>query len=259
MANNNNGMITQNELSDSLNKKINDSDTNSKLNKQQIGSLPSLRTNSKDTLVNSINELFQYANNGKTSIANVIGIPVENNTSFMQLSESIQTCKNRMTECLSNKGVIKNSNESLLSLVNAINDITLESIGGANIQYGCIDEEAEVSRTEKDDGSYSYKYTLKLKFEPDFVCIFSPHQNDDEKYYDLVFRNERLMSTIIYNNKLPDKINRLEPETRSTVGMFDETSHGGGTYGGIFKLVNGDTLIYNDGCRYKVLYIAIKF
>ena len=32
MANNNNGMITQNELSDSLNKKINDSDTNSKLN-----------------------------------------------------------------------------------------------------------------------------------------------------------------------------------------------------------------------------------
>ena len=96
MANNNNGMITQNELSDSLNKKINDSDTNSKLNKQQIGSLPSLRTNSKDTLVNSINELFQYASNGKTLVANAItgkGVQSNSNMTFQQLATNISNIK----------------------------------------------------------------------------------------------------------------------------------------------------------------------
>ena len=96
MANNNGGMITQNELSDSLNKKVNDSDTNSKLNKQQIGSLSSLRTNSKDTLVNSINELFQSASNGKTLVANAItgkGVQSNSNMTFQQLATNISNIK----------------------------------------------------------------------------------------------------------------------------------------------------------------------
>ena len=96
MANKLDAMITQRELSDSLNKKINDSDTNSKLNKQQIGSLPSLRTNSKDTLVNSINELFQYASNGKTLVANAItgkGIASNGNMTFQQLATNISNIK----------------------------------------------------------------------------------------------------------------------------------------------------------------------
>ena len=67
------GLISKDELSDPVNKKIDDADTNSKLAKQQIGTLSSLKTSKKDTLVNSINELFQYANNVKTNIANVIG------------------------------------------------------------------------------------------------------------------------------------------------------------------------------------------
>ena len=67
------GLISKDELSDPVNKKIDDADTNSKLAKQQIGTMSSLKTSKKDTLVNSINELFQYANNAKTNIANVIG------------------------------------------------------------------------------------------------------------------------------------------------------------------------------------------
>ena len=67
------GLISKDELSDPVNKKIDDADTNSKLAKQQIGTMTSLKTSKKDNLVNAINELFQYANNGKALIANVIG------------------------------------------------------------------------------------------------------------------------------------------------------------------------------------------
>ena len=62
------------------------------LRKQQIGSLPSLRTNSKDNLVNAINELFQYASNGKTLVANAItgkGVSSNSNMTFQQLATNI--------------------------------------------------------------------------------------------------------------------------------------------------------------------------
>ena len=90
------GLITQGELDTALNKKVNDSDTNSKLARQQIGSLSSLRTNSKDTLVNSINELFQYASNGKTLVANAItgkGVQSNSNMTFQQLATNISNIK----------------------------------------------------------------------------------------------------------------------------------------------------------------------
>ena len=79
------GLISKDELSDPVNKKIDDADTNSKLAKQQIGNMSSLKTSKKDTLVNSINELFQYANNAKTNIANVIGSPTTSSNTFEQI------------------------------------------------------------------------------------------------------------------------------------------------------------------------------
>ena len=61
-----------------------------------IGTLSALRTNSKDTLVNSINELFQYASNGKTLVANAItgkGVQSNSNMTFQQLATNISNIK----------------------------------------------------------------------------------------------------------------------------------------------------------------------
>ena len=118
-----NGLITQNELSDILSKKINDSDTTSKLNKQQIGTLTSLQTTNKNNLVDSINEVFQCANNGKTLIANVICVPTTNDKTWEDIKNDIQNCKNNLAKNLNDKDVSVNNRDSLLSLVNAVGNI----------------------------------------------------------------------------------------------------------------------------------------
>ena len=88
------GLITQQELCAVLSKKIDDSDTNSKLNRQQIGALTSLKTNSKDTLVNSINELYTNTVNGKKLIIDAIkeitgDNTINDNLSFEELHDKI--------------------------------------------------------------------------------------------------------------------------------------------------------------------------
>ena len=60
------GLIGKDELSDLVNKKIDDADTNSKLAKQQIGTLSSLKTSKKDNLVNAINEIKDKVDNTTT-------------------------------------------------------------------------------------------------------------------------------------------------------------------------------------------------
>ena len=170
MANNNNGMITQNELSDSLNKKINDSDTNSKLNKQQIGTMNNLKTSKKDTLVNSINEvddnsklckqnigtmgnlktskkdtlvnsineLFQYASNGKTLVANAItgkGVQSNSNMTFQQLATNISNIKTgyNKEDIESNTGLIKLKVEKMIKKRSELPSITTDRFSQLSI------------------------------------------------------------------------------------------------------------------------------
>ena len=128
------GLISKDELSDPVNKKIDDADTNSKLAKQQIGTMSSLKTSKKDTLVNSINELFQYANNGKALIANVIGGSSSNTSTFEQLKNDIQTCKNILSNNLKDKNVESNNTDSLLSLVNAVEKVELINTNNIGIE-----------------------------------------------------------------------------------------------------------------------------
>ena len=127
------GLITQGELDTALNKKVNDSDTNSKLARQQIGSLSSLRTNSKDTLVNSINELFQYASNGKTLVANAItgkGVTSNSNMTFQQLATNISNIKTGYTkeEIESNTGLIKLKVEKMIKMKSELPFITNDDL-----------------------------------------------------------------------------------------------------------------------------------
>lgn len=90
------GLITQQELCAVLSKKIDDSDTNSKLNRQQIGALTSLKTTNKTNLVNSINELYNNTVNGKNLIGQAItqkGVSASGNDSYQTLHDKILQIK----------------------------------------------------------------------------------------------------------------------------------------------------------------------
>ena len=90
------GLITQQELCTVLSKKIDDSDSNSKLSKQQIGVLTSLKTNSKDSLVNAINELYNNTINGKKLIGQAItqkGVSASGNDTYQVLANKINSIK----------------------------------------------------------------------------------------------------------------------------------------------------------------------
>ena len=73
--------ITKEKLNDELQGKINN-----------IGNLPSLRTNVKDTLVNSINELYNDTVNGKNLVADAIrqkGVQIGGGPSYQELHDKI--------------------------------------------------------------------------------------------------------------------------------------------------------------------------
>ena len=63
---------------------------------KRVGNMSLLKTSKKDTLVNSINELFQSASNGKTLVANAItgkGVQSNSNMTFQQLATNISNIK----------------------------------------------------------------------------------------------------------------------------------------------------------------------
>jgi hypothetical protein len=88
-------------------------------------SVSGLPTNVND----GMSTLFQYANNGKTSIANVVGTVTGSNT-FSEMANEIQVDKNILANNLTNKGVSANGTSNLKSLVNSVANITVQSMGG---------------------------------------------------------------------------------------------------------------------------------
>ncbi|WP_243249728.1 hypothetical protein [Clostridium botulinum] len=87
------------------------------------GDLINLKTTNKTNLVNAVNELFQNANNGKSSIANVVGNPLLATDTFQQQRDKIQTLKNTFASNLSGKGQSSNSTENLKSLIDKVANI----------------------------------------------------------------------------------------------------------------------------------------
>ena len=58
-----------------------------------------------DTVQGAIDQLFQSANNGKTSIASAIGSPAEATNTFAQLAEHVTTGKDQIANAI-NDGVV---------------------------------------------------------------------------------------------------------------------------------------------------------
>ena len=66
---------------------------------------------------------FTSANNGKTSVASVVGNLTSSNT-FSQITSEIQTNKNILATNLTNKGVTASGNDTLRNLVGLVDNIT---------------------------------------------------------------------------------------------------------------------------------------
>ncbi|GAA0717252.1 hypothetical protein GCM10008905_02710 [Clostridium malenominatum] len=72
-------------------------------------------------------QLFQYANNGKTSIANVVGEVTGSNT-FSEITDQIWRCKDLISKNLGSKGISASVNETLGVLSYKVGQIEIFSV-----------------------------------------------------------------------------------------------------------------------------------
>lgn len=113
------GVVTSADYTDGTSINIDGADYST-----QIGTLSSLQTSNKDNLVAAINELFQNANSGKTTIANAIGSPLSSSQTFSAMGTSINNLMASLRTNLQNKGVTVSSSDKLQALVNKVADIS---------------------------------------------------------------------------------------------------------------------------------------
>ena len=97
------------------------------------GSLSSLQTSAKGSLVAAINELFQSANNGKQLIASAIGTPLSNSDTFSAMSDKINSLLNTFKTNMMINGVSVGSEDKFKSLIDKI--ATLADNEDKGIQY----------------------------------------------------------------------------------------------------------------------------
>jgi hypothetical protein len=89
-----------------------------------IGDKSALLTNNKNTIVEAINELFTFANDGKNSIASVIGSPATSGDTFTTLASHIQNAKNTMATNLTAKGTAASGTDALQALADKIANVS---------------------------------------------------------------------------------------------------------------------------------------
>lgn len=122
-----------------------------------IGDKKTLLTTNKTTIVASLNELFQFANDGKTNIASVIGSPATNGDTFAQLKTHIQNAKSKGAANLTAKGTIASDTESLDSLMSKI----------ANVNTGKKWASGTITLT-----SNNYNSISGLTFKPSIIVLY---------------------------------------------------------------------------------------
>ncbi|WP_315080128.1 phage tail protein [uncultured Clostridium sp.] len=111
--------------------------------------------------LNKANEAFQYANNGKTLIANVIG-NIGASSTFAQLKDHVQLCKDNLRNNLVNKGVNATNTEGLSNLVDKVGNISITSMGGIQFSTGTFNLT-----------NLGESFTVNFPFVPDMVVCMS--------------------------------------------------------------------------------------
>lgn len=171
-----------------------------------IGDKSTLLTTNKNTIVEAINELFTNADNGKSSIATVIGSPATSGDTFSQLAthitnhknalasslgsgssaDSLQTLvstrlqglKNTLATNLTNKGQSSSGSETLQNLINKVASIST----GKRFMTGSV---TSSSRGEDfsglGGGRYRYPVVVNgLTFKPSIILVYTGSNVDRE-------------------------------------------------------------------------------
>ena len=123
------------------------------------------------TVEGVLNELFTFADNGKTNIAFVVGYPATASGTFSQLQAVIQNAKNDMATNLTNKGTSAVESETLQVLADKI----------ANVSTGI--KFAEGSLSTSTPYGQSKIYTVNgLDFIPKTIIVVNDNYNTAISY-----------------------------------------------------------------------------
>ena len=87
------------------------------------GNLSNLNTTNKSNIVSAINEVFQSANNGKSTIATSVGSPLLATDTFSAMGTKINTLTSTLKTNLTNKGVTPGTRDTLSTLINKVSNI----------------------------------------------------------------------------------------------------------------------------------------
>jgi hypothetical protein len=122
-----------------------------------------------------LSQLFQYANNGKTSIANVVGYVTSSNT-HSQIANEIQYDKNILANNLVNKGISATGTSGLRDLASAVANITVKSLGGRKLITGSFNPiTSEVFYNSSGVAVTMYVFDVSgFDFIPTTILIYSP-------------------------------------------------------------------------------------
>lgn len=101
-----------------------------------IGDKSALKTSEKSTIVGAMNELFTFANDGKSRIASVVGIPATSSDNFAQLGAYIQSAKSIGASYLVAKGVDADELMPLQFLMSKIGEISAGGRRASGIATG---------------------------------------------------------------------------------------------------------------------------
>jgi hypothetical protein len=95
--------------------------------RNSIGNLSALQTTNKSDLVSALNELFQNANNGKQLIANVIGEPLNAESTFQAMSDDIDLLLTMFMNNMQDNGVEISPNDKFKTLIDKLQDLAEEN------------------------------------------------------------------------------------------------------------------------------------
>lgn len=168
-----------------------------------VGTLSNLLTTAKGNIVAAINELFTFANNGKSDIASVVGSPATSADTFAQLKTHIQNSKNTLASNLSAKGQSASGTESLSSLASKVANINV----GKRFASGSTTISTTLLPFIAYDGSSGYELRCNyvqvtgLNFLPRMIFIKTNFSNGTN-YYTLYNANLSINNNANYKIRL---------------------------------------------------------
>ncbi|RXI70492.1 phage tail protein [Clostridium tetani] len=147
--------------------------------------LDSTKLKSKDVKT-ALEELFQYADNGKRNWVDVIGSPLSTGDSFSTLKSKTQTLKNTFASNLNSKKVSASGTEDLSSLIDKIKNINT----GLKYATGILEEELS-------------RFTIRnLSFRPVHIFLIDMYYDGPgciKKYYSSSYNVSVGSSKTAYN------------------------------------------------------------